>query len=382
MEKLGIYIHIPFCESKCYYCDFVSFRKTEQEKCIYVDCLINEIKYKAKMLKNYEIDTIFVGGGTPSCLPSGCLLKIFNELRMSLSLSKNCEISIEANPNSITKEFACEIEKCGVNRISIGLQSCNDELLKLINRIHTSKDFVTAIDIINKNTSIKNINVDLMIGLPNQTIFDVTKSIDFVKDKVTHISCYGLILEENTKLFDMVKNNKIKLPDEDVCNKMYQTAYDKLNENGYHRYEVSNFCKMGFECKHNLKYWNREEYVGFGLNASSFINGERFSNQINFNKYISDYKDMNNIIDEKLNIEKLSKNDEIDEFVMLSLRTKYGLDTNKLATKYNYDILKTKQNQIKKLTQNDFIKLGNNTLKVTDKGLFVLNQIILELLCD
>ena len=381
MKKLGIYIHIPFCESKCYYCDFVSFKKSDNEKLKYVQSLVNEIKYKAKTLKNYEIDSIFIGGGTPSCLPTGCLLKIFKQLRMSLNINKDCEISVEANPNSITEQFLDEIKNCEVNRISIGLQSSNNDLLKQINRIHTKEDFNLALNLISK-FCFKNINVDLMIGLPNQTIKDVIDSIDFVKDKVTHISCYGLILEENTRLYDMVGSGQLTLPSEDESNKMYEVAYNYLKENEFYRYEVSNFCKQGYECRHNLKYWNRDEYIGFGLNSSSFINNERYSNEINFNKYIESFSDNKNIKDIKLNLESLLIKDEIDEFVMLQLRTAYGLNVKNLIDKYNYDILKIKENEIKKLASSNLIEIENNFLKVTNKGFFVLNQIIIMLLCD
>ena len=381
MKNLGLYLHIPFCESKCYYCDFVSFRKTTEDKLKYVHSLINEIEYKSNKLKEYEIDTIFIGGGTPSCMPKGSFIEIFNKLRMSLNINKNCEITIEANPNTITKDFLNEIKECGVNRISIGLQSSNDSLLKQINRIHTKQDFLNAIDLI-KKYDFKNINVDLMIGLPNQTLNDVKDSIELVKDKVTHISCYGLILEENTKLYDMVLSKQVSLPSEEDSNKMYDLAYKLLKKYGFERYEVSNFAKYGYMCKHNLKYWGRVEYIGLGLNASSFIDNKRYSNEINFNKYLKDFDDINNIDFEQLNYEELSKNDEINELIMLNLRTKFGLDVNLLKDKYNYDILQNKQVQIDKLIKNKLIEMKDNCIVVTNQGYYVLNQIILELMLD
>lgn len=381
MKNLGLYIHIPFCESKCYYCDFVSFKKTNEDKLKYVHSLINEIEFKTKRLKEYVIDSIFIGGGTPSCMPKGLLLSIFNKLRMSLNISNDCEITIEANPNTINKDFLSEIKECGVNRISVGLQSSNDKLLKEINRIHTKQDFLNAIDLIEKY-GFKNINVDLMIGLPNQTLEDVSDSIKLVKDKVSHISCYGLILEENTRLYDMVSKNQVSLPSEEDANKMYDLAYKLLKKYGFERYEVSNFAKYGYMCKHNLKYWGREEYIGLGLNASSFLNNERYSNEVNFEKYLRDFNDLNNINFEKLNYEKISVSDEINELIMLNLRTKFGLDVNMLRSKYNYDILLNKQNQIEKLIKSNLIKIYDNHIIVTNKGYYVLNQIILELMND
>lgn len=381
MKNLGIYIHIPFCESKCYYCDFVSFCKSSEDKNKYLYSLLNEIEFKSKELRDYLIDTIFIGGGTPSCMLKGAYVEIFNKLRMSLNISSDCEITIEANPNSITEEFLSEIKQCGINRISIGLQSSNDNLLRQINRIHTKDDFISSIRLI-KDYDFKNINVDIMIGLPSQSIQDVIESIELVKDNVTHISCYGLILEENTKLYDMVNNKKCVLPSEEECNKMYETAYKRLKSYGFKRYEVSNFCKTGFECKHNLKYWNRHEYIGFGLNASSFINCERYSNEINFNKYIIDYSKISSVKDIKLNYEKLNQTDIINEFIMLQIRTKYGINLKTLKDNYSYDLLLCKKSQINNLLKNDLIKIENNCIKATDTGFYILNQIILELLCD
>ena len=378
MKNLGLYIHIPFCESKCYYCNFISFCSKESVKYEYVKSLINEIELQKENHKNYVINTIFIGGGTPSCLPNGEILKILNKVKQCFNVDGNCEITIEANPNSITTNFANEISKAGVNRVSIGLQSANDDLLKEINRIHTKSDFLNALNII-KSANFKNINVDLLLGLPNQKLEDVKDSLDLlIQNNINHVSCYGLILEEGTKLFELVDKKLLKLPLEEQSNKMYQFVVDYLEKVGIYRYEVSNFAKPNFECKHNLKYWNREEYLGLGLNSFSFVNGERFNNDSNLQEYINYYKTASTI--KRENVEQVTIQDAIEETVMLSLRTEKGINLIDFKNKFNYDLTIKKSKEIANLIKLKLIKIEDNYLKCTKDGFYVLNQVILELI--
>lgn len=387
MKDLGLYIHIPFCESKCYYCNFVSFCKSGEEKERYVNCLVNEIKSCKSKFKDYIVSTIFVGGGTPSCLSDGLLSKIFNELYDNFNISENCEISIEANPNSITKEFVHEIKKCGVNRVSIGLQTSNDNLLKMINRIHTKQDYINAIKLLQQE-GFCNINTDLLIGLPNQTKQDIKDSLDLlIENKINHISCYGLILEENTKMYKLIESKVLSLPSEDECNSQYDFVLKYLKENNYNRYEVSNFSKKGYECRHNLKYWQGDEYLGLGLVSSSYINKKRFANTEIFKDYCEYYKmsktrNIDDLINNKIveNCEDVSEKDYIEERIMLEIRTSNGIDLIKLKQDVNYDLLNNKYEQINKLKQLNLIKLENNHIIATDEGFYVLNQIILDLI--
>lgn len=378
MKNLGLYIHIPFCESKCYYCNFISFCSKESVKFDYVKSLINEIDLQKENYKNYMVDTIFIGGGTPSCLPSGEIFKILSKVKQCFNVDKNCEITVEANPNSITTNFANEISKAGVNRVSIGLQSANDVLLKEINRIHTKNDFLNALDII-KSANLKNINVDLLLGLPNQKLEDVKEALDLlIQNNINHISCYGLILEEGTKLYELVNKKLLMLPTEEQSNKMYQFVVDYLKKYGIFRYEVSNFAKPKFECKHNLKYWNRDEYLGLGLNSFSFVNGKRFNNESNLQEYINYYKTASTIKIE--NVEQVTTQDEIEETIMLSLRTEKGINLIDFKNKFNYDLTIKKSKEIANLIKLNLIKIEDNFLKCSKDGFYVLNQVILELI--
>ena len=378
MKKLGLYVHIPFCESKCYYCNFVSFCSNNDVKIQYVKSLLNEIKLQKENFKEYVVDTIFIGGGTPSCLPSGEILKILTLIRQSFLVADDCEITVEANPNSITKEFVEELIKSKVTRISIGLQTSNNKLLKEINRIHSKEDFVNALNII-KSYNFSNINVDLLLGLPNQTLQNVKNSLDLLLENgINHISCYGLIVEEGTKMCELINKKCLTLPTEEQSNQMYEFVVNYLKKHKILRYEVSNFAKKGYECKHNLKYWNRDEYLGLGLNSYSFVKGTRFNNESNLTKYIEFYKSSNFV--EVKNVEKVSDSDAVEETIMLSLRTQKGLNLAKFKKEFGLDLLQSKSKEIEKLIQLNLIKVSKNYLKCSSQGFYVLNQVILELI--
>lgn len=378
MKKLGLYVHIPFCESKCYYCNFVSFCSNNDVKIQYVKSLLNEIKLQKENFKEYVVDTIFIGGGTPSCLPSGEILKILTLIRQSFLVADDCEITVEANPNSITKEFVEELIKSKVTRISIGLQTSNNKLLKEINRIHSKEDFVNALNII-KSYNFSNINVDLLLGLPNQTLQNVKNSLDLLLENgINHISCYGLIVEEGTKMCELINKKCLTLPTEEQSNQMYEFVVNYLKKHKILRYEVSNFAKKGYECKHNLKYWNRDEYLGLGLNSYSFVKGTRFNNESNLTKYIEFYKSSNFV--EVKNVEKVSDSDAVEETIMLSLRTQKGLNLAKFKKEFGLDLLQSKSKEIEKLIQLNLIKVSKNYLKCSSQGFYVLSQVILELI--
>lgn len=374
MKNISLYIHIPFCASKCYYCNFVSFKygyKTQRE---YVEYLLKEIElYKDK---NLNLKTIFIGGGTPSVLGLGEITKIFDKIKECFTIDSDAEITIECNPNSFDEYRAREYKECGINRISFGLQSSNDKILKLVNRIHTKKDFIKAVKIA-KKYGFKNINADMLIGLPNQTIKDVKNTLKLLlKLKIEHISCYSLILEEGTPLYLMVKNKEKCLPSEDESVKMYDFVLDYLKKHNIYRYEVSNFAKFQKECKHNLVYWNCQDYLGLGLNSHSKINNERSEN---FEKL----KDYFNSLDENKkpikNSYKLSLLEQKEEFIMLNLRKAQGINLVEFKQKFNEDLTIEKNKQIENLKNLGLIEIKNDYLFATDLGFKVLNQIILEL---
>ena len=363
MNKIGLYVHIPFCESKCKYCNFVSgnFSRDIQEK--YLDTLIKEINsYK---IQN-NVSTIFFGGGTPSILTAEDIEKIILAIKNNFKISKNVEITIECNPNSVSLEKLKKYKKLGINRISFGVQSLNDSVLKLIGRVHNKKQALQAI----KNARLagfKNINVDLLLGIKeNKNIF---QDICLLKKLgVTHISAYMLILEKGTPLFNQAKQNKVKLMSDDESVEDYENYLKVLKQNGFNRYEISNFCLKGYQCQHNINYWECGEYIGFGVSAHSYMNGVRYSNTENINDYLKDFN--------KKQFEKLSSQEKLEELIMLGLRTKRGVSLKKLA-EYKYEPLKNK-NALKLLSVG-LIKINKTHLYITSKNFGIANQIILKL---
>lgn len=375
MENLSLYIHIPFCESKCNYCNFVSFKKNKKCKEEYINYLIKEISLNSN--KNYLVKTIFIGGGTPSCLNKGDILKISKAIKENFVVDKDAEFTIEANPNSFTQEKAQEYKKAGINRVSFGLQSANNKLLKIINRIHTKKDFANAVNLA-KQAGILNINSDLIIGLPNQKLKDVKNTLKLIKKlNILHVSCYSLNLEENTPLFKMVKNGELKLPPEEKTLKMYDFALRYLEKHNVFRYEVSNFAKLGAECKHNLTYWNLSNYLGIGLNSHSKINNQRFENFSDFKSYYNSLDKNQKPIKEKI---ELTKQDQKEEYVMLRLRTREGINLKEYQNLFNENLEIFKAKEIDFLLKNNLIEIVNNNLFATSLGFKVLNQIIIKLI--
>lgn len=374
MKTIGIYVHIPFCASKCYYCDFYSAvcDKTTQQN--YVKSLICEIEANKQKFKNCSINTIFIGGGTPSTLTPGLIPLIVNTIKQNYNMLSNAEITIEANPNSINYVSALEWIECGINRVSVGLQSSSDKLLKLLNRIHTFADYKTAMENLTK-AGFKNINTDCLLGLPHQRASNVKHTISNAAAFSTHISCYTLILEENTPLSTMVKNGEIKLPKESKTLSLLSYAKKLLEKSGFSQYEVSNFCLNGYECKHNYNTWKLGEYVGFGAAAHSFVGGVRYNNIANIEKYITNINNSLSVVEEE---HTCTKEELIEEYIMLGLRLADGINLEHLKVKFGVDLLKEKKNEIKQLLDLELIEIKNNHL-TAQKGFNVLNQIILML---
>ena len=376
MKTLGLYLHIPFCEKKCDYCNFVSYCTSDDTKLLYVQNLMKEIVIQSQKYQDYEVDTIFVGGGTPSCLPVGSIFKILNTIYKNFKVLTSAEITIECNPNSLTISRLNEYKKANVNRLSIGLQCYNDKLLKQIGRLHTKKDFDLAISRA-KLFGFKNISTDLILGIPNQKMRDVKKELKhLIKLGIKHISCYGLIVEEGTLLKQNLDNDIYKLPPEDLQVKMYDYTNKYLQKHKISRYEVSNFAKQGFESKHNIKYWTDQEYLGLGVVSSSYVDNKRW-------KATDDLLDYHENIKQgkigQLEVEELDNQSKMEECIMLSLRTSKGLDLELFKQNFNNDLLLSKQEQIKSLLDGEFVTINNNFLSCTDKGFKLLNQIILQL---
>jgi len=371
MKELGIYVHIPFCKEKCYYCDFISFPKKEELMEKYVQALNKEIISKNNV-NDYKITTIYIGGGTPSYINEIFIENILNSILKNYNVTENAEITIEVNPGTVNEQKLEKYKEIGINRLSIGLQSANNKLLKNIGRIHTFQDFLSTYELA-RRVGFKNINVDLMMGLPNQTIKDLEESIEIViKLNPEHISVYSLILEEQTPFYKMFEENKIKLPTETKERKMYWKTKKILEENNYIHYEISNFAKKDFESKHNLNCWNQKEYLGFGLAAHSYLNQKRFCNTDNLEKYIKNIE--NNNIDENIEIlEKQLLKDTKKEYMLLSLRKIEGVNIKDFKNKFVDNPIFLYHKELEKLVREKLVIIDGNFIRLTKKGLDLAN---------
>lgn len=377
MKKLSIYIHIPFCTHKCSYCNFVSFCNANDKKDDYIKSLCNEICLRGKEYgKYYDITSVYIGGGSPSSLKEGHIAKIMGELKNNFRLLPNAEISIELNPETITEKKLLEYKLIGINRLSIGGQTMNPNILKLLGRKHTIDDTKNAIKLAQK-IGFENINVDMMLALPSQKLKDVKKMASFlVKKHIKHISPYSLILEPSTPLYKMVLNKKVSLPSEDEAVEMYNYVFKFLTKKGFIRYEVSNFSLPDYESKHNLNYWQMGEYLAFGLAGHSYINNSRIANTENLDDYIKEIS-KNNI--PVVSTEKITLNMRKEETIMLALRTKEGLNLREFDEKYSCHMMRDKKKEIEFLTIHNFISVKNGYLRVNDNAFYVLNSIITKL---
>ena len=370
-EGIALYIHIPFCVSKCSYCNFCSFVPHGDQVNRYIAALQKEIELVSKTVSK-KIFSVYVGGGTPSILPSGSLLKIFNSLHDNFDFARDASVTIEANPNSFSIEKAKEFVVCGCNRVSFGLQSADSEVLKVLNRAHTYTDCVNAVNYANR-CGITDINIDLMLGVPKQdkrVLLDTLQKV--VSLPITHISAYGLIVEDGTLLSTQISQKKFVV-DEDKTADMYDYTVDFLARNGFIRYEISNFAKPGFESVHNQNYWDCGEFLGLGLNAYSFLNGTHFRNTSDFELYCNN---LESGIVEYVDKEYQTTSTKQEEMIMLALRTTKGLDIEKFNREFGEYFEKKYARQLKKLKDLDLITIENGFLKI--KNLYVSNWIITE----
>lgn len=379
-ESLSIYIHIPFCNSKCKYCAFISTVASEDDKKRYFTDLLNEVKLQARTYaKHYSVASIYIGGGTPSCLDNYYIRDLLACLYKNFAVKNTAEITIEINPNSVDKTKIREYVLSGVNRFSIGLQSISPKILKDMGRTHTMLDFQKVVNEI-REYGIKNISADLIIGYPGQKLIDIKETLAFlIKMQIPHISTYMLQVEQGTKLKTLVDKGVVALPDEDLVVEMYDYIFETLSKLGYNRYELSNFAKPTYESYHNSVYWQRKDYLGLGLAAHSYIDGTRFANTENIVKY-ADY--IENKQEVPIEMSKTLTEEELkEEFVMLSLRTKDGVNLDEYKEIFNENLAFKKKATIASLIKHGFLLLTNNNhLVCTNKGFLVLNQLILELI--
>lgn len=381
---MGLYIHIPFCKSKCKYCDFVSFSNKEHLVDRYINCIKYEIKdIGLSNLHDYtegkddliNLKTIYIGGGTPSAIDSKYIKEVLNVIMQNFQVDNNVEITLEVNPGTIDENKLKIYKEAGINRLSIGLQSANNNTLKRIGRIHTYEEFLNTYELA-RNSGFDNINIDLMLALPGQTIDELVVGLKKVINlKPEHISIYSLILEERTKLYEEIINEKkYKLIDDDIERKMYWQTKEVLERAGFIHYEISNFARKGYESKHNLACWNQEEYIGVGASAHSYSNNVRYSNTESLEEYIYNYengKDIDNLIFH----EKQNKESKMKEYMMLGLRKIQGIDIDAFKNCFGQNPLYIFKQEIYKLTSEKLIIVDGNWIRLTNKGLDLANLV-------
>lgn len=375
-QELGIYIHIPFCAKKCYYCDFVSYPNMKEKQKEYVEALKNEIK--SYDLQNYNVTTIYIGGGTPSYIESKYIVEILKNLKNKLKANEtkfeNMEITIEVNPGTVTKEKLLDYKKAGINRLSIGLQSANDRLLEQIGRIHKYQDFLQTYNLA-RNVGFENINVDLMLGLPNQSIEDLKESIENVIDlQPEHISIYSLIVEEGTKLYKQIETGELQLSEEELEREMYWYTKSKLELAGYKHYEISNYAKPKRESKHNSNCWEQKQYIGIGAAAHSYLNNVRYCNVSNLEEYISNMAKSEADFEDKYIVnERQNLKDRKNEFMLLGLRKIDGVSISKFKEKYVENPIFKYRDSLEKLVNDGLVQIDGDVIRLTNKGLDLAN---------
>lgn len=377
-RPLGLYIHIPFCNKKCDYCDFVSYSMDRKAQQLYLEALFTEIDMMKSKFYDRVFDSIFIGGGTPSIVYEGFIASLARKIYSSFHFLEKTEFTIEVNPSSFTREKFLEYVQAGVNRISVGVQCIDEKLLREHGRIQSLENIEDTFKMLN-SSQFPNINSDVMIGLPGQTVNSVMDTIDYLlKQNIKHISTYTLQIERHTMLYSKLRKGKISPMKDKTMVAIYNQINKTLEKAGFVRYEISNYAKPGFECKHNLKYWDDEiSYLGLGVAAHSYIDGYRYYNTKRLDTYIDNLSEGKSPIYSR---EYVSDEERRTERIMLSLRTKKGLNLEKFKKDFNEDLLRSRSDIIKKMTDKKMIEVKDNFLRIKDDYFAVSNSIIVELI--
>lgn len=377
LKPLGIYVHVPFCRSKCEYCDFYSLGGglNQESMDLYLQAILAHIKEAAQRAVGYSVDTIYFGGGTPSFYGAQGLIRILNEIERRFMVERDAEITLEANPDTVTAQSLDKLRRAGFNRISIGVQSDDDVQLKALGRPHTYLQAQMAVSQA-RRAGFANVSVDLMFGLPNQSREQWMNTLRNVMNlKVDHISCYGLKVEPNTRLYEY--RDCANLPDDDAQADMYFYAVQTLEEFGYYQYEISNFCLPGMECRHNMKYWTAQPYMGFGPAASSDFGGKRYTAAPNLDKYITGILDKGSILSE---CETIPVRERAGEYLMLGLRTAHGIEENEYMQTYLLPFEPLEKLLCLYEQRGYAIKEETGRWRLTPKGFMVSNSILVQML--
>ncbi|MEY8336739.1 radical SAM family heme chaperone HemW [Lachnospiraceae bacterium 62-35] len=382
-KNLEIYIHIPFCARKCEYCDFLSFVTPVSAHREYTDKLIEEIRGERAGLRDYVVSSIFIGGGTPSVLPSQCIVQIMEAVWENYEVAQDAEITLEANPGTLTAIKLSDYRKAGINRISLGLQSADDWELGILGRIHTYDEFLKSYQRV-RLAGFHNVNVDLMSAVPGQTLESWEKTLKKVLMlKPEHISAYSLIVEEGTPFYDTYRGGRESfpsLPDEETEREMYYLTNELLSRHGYHRYEISNYARPGRECRHNMGYWTGVDYIGMGLGASSYVSGYRFRKERDLKVYLDMSKKRGfpgNLYQE---ISLLSTREKMEEFMFLGLRMTDGISGSEFASRFGQNMWNVYGEQMEGLKKEGLLEIREPYVRLTDRGIDISNYVLSQFL--
>ena len=371
---LELYVHIPFCVRKCQYCDFLSGPSDEETKDRYIEALLKEIR-AAEHTEDYEIVSVFIGGGTPSALKAEAIASIMRTLQEQFFFCEDAEVTIEANPGTVDLEKLTIYRNVGINRLSLGLQSTDAEELKLLGRIHSYEEFLKSYEWARK-AGFSNINIDLMFAIPGQTGEAWRQHLYQVAElNPEHISAYSLIIEEGTPFAEQ----NLDLPDEDTEYQMYEDTAEILERYGYRQYEISNYAKQGYMCRHNAGYWQRLEYLGFGLGASSLYGGMRFSNTHQMQEYLKESRNPDQI---RKDVTVLSRNERIEEFMFLGLRMTEGISEKNFEENFDVRLMDVYGDILQKYEETGFMEHIETKWRLTRKGIHVSNHILADFLLD
>lgn len=370
MKKVcGLYIHIPFCQSKCAYCDFASFTGREKDMIPYVEKLKKELREKSR--EDYSLSTLFIGGGTPSLLPPALMEELLSFLHAHFSFLPDAECTCECNPGTLTDAFLSVLKKGGINRLSMGAQASQPSLLSLLGRIHNWEQVAESVQLA-KAHGFSNMNLDLMLGLPGQTLAHVEETLEKALSlSPTHLSCYGLIVEEGTKMHAMVEKGQWQLPDEELERSMYECCRKILHAHGFMQYEISNFALPGFACRHNTDCWKRKEYMGIGSAACGFLHEKRYQNPPSLSDYLAG---------KPAEITPVSPEDARFESVMLGLRMMEGISDAEFQAMHGLSLSQAFGEKLEKPLRQGLLIWENGRLRLSRRGMDVQNSVLVELL--
>lgn len=378
-KDLGLYIHIPFCVKKCAYCDFLSWKGSGEEREAYVQALEKEISSYSEFAKDYRVSTVFFGGGTPSVLEGEQTERILKKIRDTFRVEKDAEITLEMNPGTSQKEKLLLYRELGINRLSIGLQSVKNENLKLLGRIHTYGDFLDSYRMA-REAGFDNISADLISSLPGQTLEEWKEELEILQETpLEHISVYQLIIEKGTEFYEKYGEHEELLPDEETSREIYLWTGKYLKEHGFEQYEISNYARPSRKSRHNLRYWERKDYLGLGLGAASMVHNIRMSNTRDWEKYIEGSQNPKRLREE---VEFLEEPRQMEEFMFLGLRKTEGVSRKEFRRIFGRDLDMVYEKALEKHLENGMLEASKDRIRLSQAGILVSNQVLSDFIFD